>query len=269
LGDGGKLIFSVHNAMPHDARLPHWEIKLQREIVGRASMLHILTASTPERVGEFFTIPEDRTLHVPHPHYIGAYPDFVSKPHARHELSVDVDETTYAFVGAIRPYKGLDLLLDAFGAVASPLLPRRRLLVAGRPLDHPDVHAFRRRCLLDARVTIRASKVPDEEMQYYLRASDLAILPYQRSLNSGVLMLALSFGLPVIAPDDPGTAEILEPSFSRTFQPGDADSLVAAIRAADELLTPDAAEAALAAARRYEPGPLSIRFAEGLRKFLG
>jgi glycosyltransferase involved in cell wall biosynthesis len=77
-------------------------------------------------------------------------------------------------------------------------------------------------------------------------------------------MLALSFGIPVVAPAVGGIAEIVTPEIARTFTPGDRDSLVAALLAADELRTPQARDAALRVARRYDPARLSDEFSRGV-----
>ncbi|MDQ2965949.1 MAG: glycosyltransferase family 4 protein, partial [Chloroflexota bacterium] len=113
-------------------------------------------------------------------------------------------------------------------------------------------------------VSLHARKIPGDEMQVFLRAADIAVLPYLRSLNSGVLMLALSFGIPVVAPAVGGIAEVVTPEIGRTFVPGDRESFVAALIAADELRTPEAREAALRAARRYDPARLSAEFSRGV-----
>jgi glycosyltransferase involved in cell wall biosynthesis len=261
---GGSLAWTVHNTLPHDARLPELEAALQQAIVDRATVVHVLSANTPQAVAEWFTIPEDRVLHVPHPNYIGAYVDTVSPEAARWELGIPPDDTVYALLGAIMPYKGIDQLIDAFDAALQRDPGRRRLLVAGGPSSHPEVEAFLRRCVLHPFISLHARKIPADEMQLFLRAADIAVLPYLRSLNSGVLMLALSFGLPVVAPAVGGIAEVVSPEIGRTFVPGDGESLVAALLAADELRTPAAREAALEAARRYDPARLSDEFSRGV-----
>jgi glycosyltransferase involved in cell wall biosynthesis len=261
---GGSLAWTVHNTLPHDARLPELEAALQQAIVDRATIVHVLSANTPQAVAEWFTIPEDRVIHVPHPNYIGAYVDTVSPEAARWELGIPPDDTVYALLGAIMPYKGIDQLIDAFDAVLQRDPGRRRLLVAGGPSSHPQVEAFLRRCVLHPFISLHARKIPADEMQLFLRAADIAVLPYLRSLNSGVLMLALSFGLPVVAPAVGGIAEVVTPEIGRTFVPGDGESLVAALLAADELRTPAAREAALEAARRYDPARLSDEFSRGV-----
>lgn len=261
---GGSLAWTVHNALPHDARMPVLEAALQQAIVDRATIVHVLSANTPQAVAEWFSIPADRVLHVPHPNYIGAYIDVISKEAARWELSIPADDTIYALLGAIKPYKGLEQLIDAFDAALQRDPGRRRLLVAGGPDSNPQTEAFLRRCVLHPFVTLHARKIPGDEMQVFLRAADIAVMPYLRSLNSGVLMLALSFGIPVVAPAVGGIAEVVTPEIGRTFVPGDRDSLVAALLAADELRTPEAREAALRAARQYDPVRLSDQFSRGV-----
>ena len=58
-----------------------------------------------DAVREWFTIPENRVVHVPHPSYRGAYQDTVSREQARWELGIDTDETVYALLGAIKPVR--------------------------------------------------------------------------------------------------------------------------------------------------------------------
>lgn len=74
-------------------------------------------------------------------------------------------------------------------------------------------------------------------------------------------MLALSFGLPLVAPQSPSSMEIVTPAVARTFQPGNAESLTAALAAADELITPAARSEAERVARSFAPGPLAEQFA--------
>jgi beta-1,4-mannosyltransferase len=260
LGAGGRLTWTVHNVLPHDCKFPRIEAALQQAVADRARLIHVLNGGTLDATAEWFIISPQRIVHIPHPHYVGSYPDIVSRDQARYDLGLLADEVVYAFVGAIKPYKGLEQLLDAFDTVREDGRPRR-LLVAGLPDDDPDTQELLDRCLLHPYVELHPYRIPDGELQYYLRAADVAVLPYQRSLNSGVLMLALSFGLPVVAPDTPATAEILTEDVARIFRPGDQGSLSNALASADELITPAAREAAQRIALKFDPGELAEQFA--------
>jgi len=103
------------------------------------------------------------------------------------------------FFGFIREYKGLDLLLDAWPAVVRAR-PRARLVVAGDPAR---LDPARRKELADRASSLgailRFAYVPFEEVSTYFAAADTLVLPYRNISQSGVLLLSLSVGLPVIA----------------------------------------------------------------------
>jgi beta-1,4-mannosyltransferase len=261
LGAGGRLLWTVHNVLPHDCRFPRIEAGLEQAVADRAHLIHVLSHGTIDAAAQWFTIDPAKAVSIRHPHYLGAYPDFIPRDQARYDLGLLPDEIVYVFVGVIRPYKGLDLLLDAFDAVCGSRGGPRRLLVAGNAAGDPGTQDVLDRCLLHPHVVLRQGSVPDTEMQYYLRAADIAVLPYQRSLNSGVLALALSFGLPVVAPDSPATAEMTTPEVARTFQPGVPAALTQALADADELVAPAARDAALRIARRHDRHEVAEQFA--------
>jgi beta-1,4-mannosyltransferase len=261
---GGRLVWTVHNVLPHGAERPALEAELQQAIVDRADVVHVMSANTPDEAAQWFSIPRDKILQVPHPSYLGAYADIVPRDQARYQLGIEPDETVYALLGAIKPYKGTDRLLDAFDALCERDPQRRRLIVAGQPDRDGYVDDFLERCELHPFVSLHARRIPAEEMPVFLRASDFAVLPYLQSLNSGVLMLALTFGLPVVAPEVGGIVEAVNPQIARTFAPDDDDGLLEALIAADELRTPAAREAALAVARERDPAIVSRAFGAGL-----
>ena len=263
---GGHVAWTVHNVIPHDARWPALEARLQQGIVDRATIVHTLSTNTADAVGEWFTIPEDRVVHVPHPSYRGAYQDMLSREQARWELGIETDETVYALLGAIKPYKGTDRLLAAFDRISHEQPGRRRLVVAGLPDKAGAADHFLEQCELHPFVLVHPRTIPADEMQLFLNAADIVVLPYIRSLNSGVLMLAFTFGVPVVAPAVGGIAEAITPQTGRTFDPADEASLLRALEAADELRTPAARAAARAAADRYDPATLSGAFAAAVRE---
>jgi len=263
---GGRLAWTVHNILPHETQFEDAEAALAAEVARRADVIHVLAPATADHVAPFFELPRDKLLQVPHPSYAGAYEDFISRLDARHELGLLPDDVVYVVVGAIRSYKGLEDLLDAWEAL--PPDPRRKLVIAGAPSDDPGVPALLARTVAMPDVIVDARKIPAEEMQVFLRAADVGVMPYRRALNSGALLLALTFGLPVIVPGGGGLAEVVDDEFAITFDPGSVGSLGGALTAAARLVSPVARKAALAAAVRFDPSELSHRFAIGLRERL-
>ena len=124
---------------------------------------------------------------------------------AKERLGLAPHEKAMLFFGNIAPYKGLDILVQAFQSVA-PTDPALRLIIVGAPRPGCDgywqeIERSIRQHGLEGRVVQRICYIPDEETELYFKAADVAILPYRTIFQSGVLFLAYSFGLPVIAAD--------------------------------------------------------------------
>ena len=100
--------------------------------------------------------------------------------------------------GAIRPYKGVDLALEAL-ALVDPALSVR-LVVAGRFWSGESPYRRQVEQLgLGDRVELRNGYVPDDEAAVLFGAADAVLLPYRSASQSGVVQLAYAHGRPVIA----------------------------------------------------------------------
>jgi glycosyltransferase involved in cell wall biosynthesis len=261
---GARVMWTLHNLLPHAARFEAEERRFRAAVASRMDLIHVMAADTADLVAPYFDVPRDRLLHVPHPSYLGAYPDITSRETARHQLGLMPDELVYLVLGAIQPYKGIGELLDAWDRMPHDGVPRR-LVIAGAPTREAGTDALVERAVLHPDVLAYPRKIDANDMQRFLRAADVAVLPYVRSLNSGAQLLALTFGLPVIVPAGGGLAALVDGENSRTFDPEDPQSLTGALLAASDLATPVAREAAAATARRFDPSELSALFAKGVR----
>lgn len=266
LAAGGRIAWTVHNILSHGSRFEAVEARLLAAVAQRSAVIHVMAERTRELVAPWYDLPADRIIHVPHPSYFGAYEDHLGRAQARHELGLMPDELVYQATGAIRAYKGLTDLLDAWDTL--PPTPPRRLLIAGPVGRDPGTPELVERAVLQPRVLVHGGHIPAGQMQLFLRAADVAVLPYVRSLNSGSLMLALTFGLPVIVPAGGGLADLVDDRFAVTYQPDSPGGLAEALVRAADVATPAAREAALEVARAHDPVVLSRRFAEGLRRML-
>jgi D-inositol-3-phosphate glycosyltransferase len=122
---------------------------------------------------------------------------------AKLKLGLEPSHKAILFFGRIREYKGLHYLVQAFKALASAD-PNYRLIIAGEPKK--DAAAYWQgicQQVADAELTkqaiVEARFIRDDETELYFKAADVAVLPYADVFQSGVLFLAYSFGLPVIA----------------------------------------------------------------------
>jgi len=94
------------------------------------------------------------------------------------------------------------------------------------------------------------------------------VLPYRQALNSGALLLGLTFGLPAIVPAGSGLASSVDRRCSIAFDAEASDGLLDALAAAPAFVTAGARDAALATAAAVHPAEISRRFAIGLRRTL-
>ncbi|WP_020576250.1 glycosyltransferase [Actinopolymorpha alba] len=266
---GARVMWTVHNILPHETRFPELESELRQGVVAAAERVHVMSPRTRELVAPWFDIPVEKLLSVPHPAYHDVYPSWMSRDQARLELNIAPDVTVFLLIGRVQPYKGLTELLDAFDRLCEREPGKYVLLVAGPPNREEETQAFRDRLLTHPSAYAALRKIPDEEMQVYLRAADIAVFPYRRSLNSGALALALTFGLPVVLRQDSGEGTRVSPSYAVQYDGDEPDGLLDALtQAAQRLATPEARASAAGAANRIAPGRVAGAFAATVREWL-
>ena len=261
---GARIAWTVHNILPHEERSQELEAELRREMVGMSERVHVMSPRTVELTAPYFEIPEEKLLPVPHPAFHGVYPSWLSREQARRELGISPDSVVLLMSGRVKPYKGLTELLDSFDVLSERDPGRYTLLVAGPPDHDEETERFRERLLTHPSALAALRKIPDDEMQLYLRASDVAVFPYRRMLNSGVLALCLAFGLPVVLRSDSGEVPRVDPSFGIVYD----DDLTAALAETPRLCTPEARLAAAAAGETLRPDLVAGQYATAVREWL-
>jgi glycosyltransferase involved in cell wall biosynthesis len=138
------------------------------------------------------------------------------------------------FFGLLRPYKGLEVLLDAWRGIE-----RAELWIVGMP--RMDISALR--AAAPANVRFDPRFIDDAELRGYFRRADLVVLPYRAIEQSGVLFTALAFAKPLLLSDVGGFAELAASGAARAVPAGDARALHDALA---ELLADRAQLSALA-----------------------
>jgi glycosyltransferase involved in cell wall biosynthesis len=138
----------------------------------------------------------------------------------------------------MRPYKGIDVLLQAWRGVEDA-----ELWVAGMP--RMDISHLR--AIAPPNVRFVSRFITDPELPAYFQRADLVVLPYREIDQSGVLFTALAFGRPLLLSDVGGFPALAATGAARTVPAGDAVALREALQ---ELLGDPAALAAMAARAR-------------------
>jgi len=156
--------------------------------------------------------------------------------------------------GLLRPYKGIENLIEAYDRVVGQGSGEAELWIVGNP--RMDVEPLRRQAAeAGGRVRFVTRFVDESEIPAIFRRADLVVLPYLDAEHSGVLYTGLAFGKPLVLSAVGGFPEVAETGAARLVPPGDVNALAAGL---DELLRDESARAELAAAAtRAAAGPFS------------
>jgi glycosyltransferase involved in cell wall biosynthesis len=139
----------------------------------------------------------------------------------------DSDDVTILYFGLIRPYKGVEYLVQAFDALPMDLVERLRLVIVGETWEEHDLPA---RLIAHSRYRQRIEfvnrYVTDQEVDDFFARADVLCLPYLRASQSGAARIATSYGLPIIASKVGGLAESLAEYEGTLFcEPGNVQHL--------------------------------------------
>lgn len=184
---GASYLLTVHDAERHpgeDLRVRQW---LLRRDIALADGALTLTNVVRERLAERHAFPQQRIWVAPH----GSFGDgTVAQPRI---LPAD-RPLRLLFFGRILPYKGLDLLLDAYALIRQNGPP-----VTLEVWGQGDLGPYRQRLSALPDVTVVNRWIHEAEIGDILRCADLCVLPYREASQSGVVAASVATGLPVVA----------------------------------------------------------------------
>ena len=253
-------VLLCHNVDDHDAGAGRRI--LSRGALTEADAFVAHTADDRARLSRI--APKRPVLTLPHP--VENLPER-SRSAARHRLGLEIgDAPLLLFQGLVRPYKGVDLLLDAAPAIVRET--GARIAVVGEVF--PDARELTRRAAAsplaaDGSLIWRDSYVGEEQMRDWMAACDAAVLPYRASSGSGIAARAIAARRPIVAARVGGLTDAVAPGETgELFEPGDEAGLAAAVKTA---LARSAGfyDAGLAAAADRAAWP---RYAASVREFV-
>ena len=231
------LVLTAHDILPREPR--RGQLEAQRRLYDRFDAVVVHSEHGARRLTGELALDPSRVHVIPH----GVFEHLASAPAA---APPPADRPVVLCFGLMRPYKGIDLLLEAWQDIDDA-----ELWIAGMP--RMDIGPLRAAAPPNVRFFPRF--ITDAELPAYFRRADLVVLPYREIDQSGVLFTALAFGRPLLLSDVGGFPEIAATGAARTFPAGDAAALAASLRG---LLSDRAALAALAeSAAALAQGPCS------------
>lgn len=193
-----RIIWTVHNIFPHDAHHPRLSVLFMHWFAKRCDGLIFMSEQSQSIFFEYYNLPNSpHQAIVPHGHYRESYQAPIDQQSAKQQLNLPNDKRVLLTFGMIKPYKNIDLLIKVFHQAK---LDNTLLVIAGNPETKQLADSLRKLTADNHNIKLFLTFISDEQLPIFLSAADAVILPYKNILNSGALLLALSFNKPVIAP---------------------------------------------------------------------
>jgi glycosyltransferase involved in cell wall biosynthesis len=261
---GIKILWTVHNILPHDSKCVEQQIELRKGLIERCDVIHIMNEATPELVSKHYQIPDSKIIYSPHCSYENYYPDITSRIDARYQLGLKPKSFVFLFFGSIQPYKGLENLIDAFKLVESTTDFEIELLISGKATTKEQESSLLSLIADDENIHYYQQKIPIDDVQYHFRAANVCVCSYKATLNSGVAHLSHSFEVPVIGPNIGGFQELLEKGGGLLFELSNQESLINTMKEALYLDEGKLVDEIRRLNVEYNPKIISMDFSEKL-----
>ena len=245
---GIRVLWTIHDFEHHDGdRLID---RFGYRLLARSADLCIChDVATRRAVIRRFGARPGRTVVMPIGGYDGVYPEPRSRGETLASLDIARDRRVLVCFGRVRPYKGVDVALDALASLGEPY----HLIVVGAPLEAAYGRELAARAAGLSAVSLLLEEVSDQRLADLLHAADCVLLPYRRITGSSALLAALTLGRGVVASDLPFFRETLaeEPEAGVLCAPTDPIDLARAVRTFFELPADRRHAAARRIADRY------------------
>lgn len=181
------IVHDVNNLQKKETRFPSVILKL------------VNTISVHNEISKReLQLYSNKLIHIiPHGRYEHNMLSLPSKDESRKILNLNTSSFILLFFGQIKHSKGLDILLRALSKVSDGSV---ELVIAGRG-DKSDKERYKKLILnlnLQEKITWIDRYIENSEVYDFYNSADLCVLPYKNIYQSGVLIMAMSYGTPVL-----------------------------------------------------------------------
>lgn len=198
----------IHNTMPHEARF--MDKFLARRALSGADRYIVMTQKEKARLESL--LPGVQNIQIaPLPIYNAFKANQQPRDEIRQSLGLSESAPVILFFGFVRPYKGVDILIEAFSRLVNKINSAQLLIVGEFWHDKAYYQSMIKELGLKDQVHIHDKYIPDDSVARYFKAVDAFAAPYVGGTQSAALKTALGFGLPSVA------TEIIEDNFLRTI----------------------------------------------------
>ena len=203
---GFRLVWTAHNVLPSSPVFAD-EARARRQLAAACDLVIVHSRATLVQLAALGVRPRLSAV-IPHgPYIVEGSPESLRTP------GTGSGPRQLLYFGKVRPYKGVEDLLEAFRTL--PPNMNVRLTVAGEcsgPLAEMMTDLARHSA---GRMETRLEQIPDDELSRLFAGADVVVLPFRQITTSGSAILALSHGRPLVIPDLPGLTHLPDGAVTR------------------------------------------------------
>ena len=226
---GVKIVWTIHNTISHNSKFPRLELWAYRMLVKIVDRVIVHDEVAIDEIVPLYRLNPAKIAVITHGHYRDIYPQKIDSLEARRQLNLPKSGKIYLNLGMLKPYKGIERLLKLWQDNRA-ILEGNTLSIAGKALDDGYGQMLVKQAAKTKNVIFHHKFVEDNQIHLYFSAADVVVLPFERILTSGSLILAMSYSKPVIAPRLASIPETLGAADWLLYDPNDERGLLHAIK---------------------------------------
>lgn len=211
------IVWTVHNRVNHERQYESLDLWVSNQLASIVDTVQVWDTNTKKEISSLLDIPNNKIISVPHGNYSPIY-NPANDRRLRRDISSKIDskKRLFLYFGRIREYKQVPKLLLTWKNLDTS---DAQIIIAGSSKDEELTEQIRSIGKDDDGIILDLRYIPDEEVPAYFTACDVAVFPYKKIFNSGSVLLAMTFGIPFVAPNmgsipsvDPGSNFIYDPT---------------------------------------------------------
>jgi len=224
---GGKIIYTMHNPYPHNRTFKDIDEMINQEMNSISDNIIVLGQSAKE------ILIKDQNVKIPisvvmHPSFKEFYGTKPNKNQARIEFGLPTDAIIFGNIGHIKPYKGLEFIIEAFIEFSKKQNSQRNLhlCIAGTSTENRYISSLKKN-YSNKNISIINRDLKDLEMIKLVSALDYSVFAFTDIWASSSVVLSLSYGIPVIVPNIGCMGDYVENSYNGfLYIPNNIQSLI-------------------------------------------